>query len=210
MAIGRWSEGEKPPLVIRPTSLPSPSRTRAPSRTGWRPSTSNPTRFCRGRSPAPPESASRPGKPPSAPALADRELQPGHYRRRVEVDVVPVERQARLEPKQIARAQPDRPHALVGKERVRHRFDRARGNRNLEPVLAGIARAADPRLLTCNVERITCMNPSSATPGAMASSTSTAFGPEARAAPAPAYGRRPARAGAPFATPRGPGAWLRR
>ena len=120
MAIGRCSEGEKPPLVILPTSLPSPSSTSAPSRTGWRPSTSKPTRFCGGAVLELGEDPHRAGEAAfGAAALVDREGQAGHHRRRLAVEVVAVERQPGFEPQRIARAEADRLDQLVGDDRSR-------------------------------------------------------------------------------------------
>ena len=74
-------------------------------------------------------------------------------RRGVVVEIVAVERQARLEPQRIARAEADRLHlGLVG-EQVGDRLGRRGGHRNLEAVLAGIARAADPGLGPAELER---------------------------------------------------------
>ena len=72
----------------------------------------------------------------------------------VAVEVVAVERQSRLEPQRIARAEPDRLDPLVGDQRVGQRLDIARRDRNLEAVLAGVARAADPQRLAVPAEQV--------------------------------------------------------
>ena len=69
------------------------------------------------------------------------------------VEVVAVERQARLEPQRIARAEADRLGQLVRDDRVGELGRGDRRHRNLEPVLAGIARAADPQAAALPVER---------------------------------------------------------
>src|SRR5690606_23586230 len=59
-------------------------------------------------------------------------------------EVVAVERQARLEPERIPRAEPGGLHLGLGAEQVGDPFGVGRCEGKLEPVLAGIAGAADP------------------------------------------------------------------
>ncbi len=55
-----------------------------------------------------------------------------------------VERQPRLQPQRIARAQADRFHLRLSQQRVGDRFGRFARHGDLEAVLAGVARPADP------------------------------------------------------------------
>src|SRR5437764_2001229 len=80
-----------------------------------------------------------------AAALIDGEGQAGHHRRGIEVEVVAVERQARLKPKRITRAEADRLGQLVGADYVGKRGGGGRRYGNLESVLAGVTGAADPQ-----------------------------------------------------------------
>ena len=193
--------GEKPPLVTRPTSLPSPSRISAPSRTGWRPSTRRPTRFWTGPFVELAEDPHRAGEAAfGAAALADGESRgPAITGVVVAVEIVAVERQAGLEPQQIARAEADRLDR-AGRRRARRRAARRRaaGDRNLEPVLAGIARAADPqRLAVASGTAPPCMKLRLGDARARAArAPRPPRAPAARAAPAPSYGRARCRAAA--------------
>ena len=114
-----------------PTSLPSPSTTIAPSRTGWRPSTARPTRLRIGPSASSWAIRCQPAKPPSARRRFDKaKAEVGLDRRGVVVEIVAVERQARLEPQRIARAEADRLHlGLVGEQIGDRRRRRAPGSR---------------------------------------------------------------------------------
>src|SRR4051812_23132184 len=80
----------------------------------------------------------------SAP-LVDREGQAGHHRRRLEIEIVAVERQARLEPQRIARTEPDRPGEIVTRDRVGQLHPGVGGHGYFESVLASVPRAADPQ-----------------------------------------------------------------
>ena len=86
-------------------------------------------------------------------ALVDSEGEPGHHRCDRAVEIVAVERQPRLEPQRIAGAEADRLHPFVGNQPVGDRLGGDRRHRNLEAVLAGIARAADPQGMAKGAER---------------------------------------------------------
>src|SRR5438874_13012021 len=76
-------------------------------------------------------------------ALLDRPFQRAFDRRGGGVDIVAIEAKACLQPQTVARAQPDRQHVTVRKQRFREPFGVLGRNRNLEPVLAGVARTRD-------------------------------------------------------------------
>ena len=122
MAIGRCSEGEKPPLVILPELIAfavedqrafahrlaaldleaDAQLRRAVEKLG--------------------EDPHRPGKPAfGAAALVDGEIEAGHDRRGRRVEVVAVERKPGLEPQRIAGAEADRLDQLAGAERIGQR-----------------------------------------------------------------------------------------
>ena len=48
-----------------------------------------------------------------------------------------------LQPQTVARAKPDRQHVAAGEQRLRQAFGMLVRNRNLETVLAGVARTRD-------------------------------------------------------------------
>ena len=77
------------------------------------------------------------------PPLLDRPLEPRLDRARRLVDVVAVEAKARLQPQRVARAEADRLHALLRQQQARQLLGLGGRNRNLEAVLAGVARARD-------------------------------------------------------------------
>src|SRR6185312_16845420 len=65
------------------------------------------------------EDAQRTGEPAlGAATLVDREIEVGHDWRRIEVEVVAIERQASLQPKRIARAEADRLGKLMLANRI--------------------------------------------------------------------------------------------
>ncbi len=78
-----------------------------------------------------------------APALADGPGELGLDRGRGLVDVVAVEAQPGFEAQRIARAEADRHHLRLGQQPLGQSRRVGRRQRNLEPVLAGIARAGD-------------------------------------------------------------------
>src|SRR5205085_514361 len=77
-----------------------------------------------------------------AAALVDREVEAGHDRRRLAVDIVAVQRQPSLKAQRIARAEPDRPGGVVSHDRIGKLGRASSGHGNLESVLASIAGAA--------------------------------------------------------------------
>src|SRR5207302_8880233 len=58
----------------------------------------------------------------------------------------------RLQPQRIARSKADRLGQLVGDDRIGDVRSRVRWNRNLKPILAGVAGSADPEVLPLPVE----------------------------------------------------------
>ena len=77
-----------------------------------------------------------------AAALGDRPGEIGLDRRGGLVDVVAVEAKPRLEPQRVARAEPGGLHLGLGEKAPRQARRGFARHGNLEPVLAGIARAA--------------------------------------------------------------------
>ena len=78
-----------------------------------------------------------------APAAGDGEAEVGLDRAGGLVQVVAVERQARLEPQAVAGAEPGGADPLVGQQAAPQALGGVRGDQDLEPVLAGVARARD-------------------------------------------------------------------
>src|SRR5690606_16257087 len=87
-----------------------------------------------------------------AATLADREAEAGGDRVGVGRKIVPVKRQPRLQPQRIARAEADRLDLDLGAEAAGDRLGMLGRNRELEPVLTGIARAADADLDLAELE----------------------------------------------------------
>src|SRR5690606_32072131 len=88
-----------------------------------------------------------------AATLADREAEAGGDRVGVGRKILPVERQPRLQPQRIARAEADRLDLDLGAEATGDRLRVLGRNRELEPVLASITRAADADLDLAEAER---------------------------------------------------------
>ena len=81
-----------------------------------------------------------------APHLLDRPGEAGFDRRGGRVDVVAVQAQAGLQAQRVARAQADRADLGLREQRARQRFGLLGRHRDLEAVLAGVARAGDETL----------------------------------------------------------------
>ena len=84
----------------------------------------------------------------SAAPLVDAEDQPGLDRAGLGREVVAVERQARFEPQRIACAETNRLHLGFATQQRGDLFHRVGGDRNLEPVFAGVAGARDGHIVT--------------------------------------------------------------
>src|SRR3546814_1737449 len=83
-----------------------------------------------------------------AAALADREAEVGFGGVDFGGHIVTVKGQARFEPQRIASAEADRFHFFHRAERIGEGGKRLARQRNLEAVLAGVARAAEDRKST--------------------------------------------------------------
>ena len=76
--------------------------------------------------------------------LLDRPVQTGFHRRCARADVIAIQAQPSLQPQAVARAQPDGLDLLHIQQHPAQRLCGGGGNRNLVPVLAGIARTRHP------------------------------------------------------------------
>ena len=127
-----------------PSLSPSSARISVPSRAGALPSGLMPTRLRFGPFASSAWMRAAPGKPPSIAApLLDRPGEAGFDRARGLVDVVAVEAEPRLEPQRVARAEPDRLHAVLRQQQLGEIRRLVGRDRDLEAVLAGVARARD-------------------------------------------------------------------
>ena len=144
MATGPLTLGPKPPEVTRPMRSPVGARISVPSRAGARPSGLMPTRVRLGPFGELVLDALGAGEAAlDAAPLLDRPGEAGLDRARGLVDVVAVEAEAGLEPQRVARAEADRLHARPAASSSLARSAASfGGHRDLEAVLAGVARAA--------------------------------------------------------------------